>query len=94
VASALVNTTQQVGGSLGTPLFNTVAASATAGFIVAHGRGSVAAGTVHGFAVAFALGVGFLDPAAIVSAVVFTAHGDDLPGTVVVPSGTGDPAPA
>ena len=66
VASALVNTTQQVGGSLGTALLNTVAASATASFIVAHGRGSVAAGTVHGFAVAFALGAGFLALAAIV----------------------------
>ncbi len=79
VASALVNTTQQVGGSLGTALLNTVAASATAGFIVAHGRGSVAAGTVHGFAVAFAIGAGFLALAAIVSAVFVTAHGDDLP---------------
>ena len=75
---APVNTTQQVGGSLGTALLNTVAASATASFIVVHGRGSVAAGTVHGFAVAFALGAGFLALGALVSPVFVTAHGDDL----------------
>ncbi len=91
VASALVNTTQQVGGSLGTALLNTVAASVTASFIVAHGRGSVAAGTVHGFAVAFAIGAGFLALGAIVSAVFVTAHGDDLPNPAATPSQT-DPA--
>ena len=37
VASALVNTTQQVGGSLGTALLNTIAATATATYIAAHG---------------------------------------------------------
>ena len=36
VASALVNTTQQVGGSLGTALLNTVAASATAAYLASH----------------------------------------------------------
>ncbi len=36
VASALVNATQQVGGSLGTALLNTVAASATASYLLAH----------------------------------------------------------
>jgi hypothetical protein len=92
VASALVNTTQQVGGSLGTALLNTVAASATASFIVAHGRGSVAAGTVHGFAVAFAIGAGFLALAALVSAVFVTAHGDDLPTPAAMPSSAVDPA--
>ncbi len=39
VASALVNTTQQVGGSLGTALLNTIAASATGHYIAAHGFG-------------------------------------------------------
>jgi MFS family permease len=36
VASALVNTTQQVGGSLGTALLNTFATSATASYIATH----------------------------------------------------------
>jgi hypothetical protein len=34
VASAMVNTSQQVGGSIGTALLNTVAADATAGWLL------------------------------------------------------------
>ncbi len=44
VASALVNTTQQIGGSLGTALLNTLAATATANYIAVHGRRFAAAG--------------------------------------------------
>src|ERR1700710_333375 len=36
VASALVNTGQQVGGALGTALLNTIAATAAASYLVAH----------------------------------------------------------
>lgn len=36
IASAMVNTTQQVGGSLGTALLNTFATSATASYLVTH----------------------------------------------------------
>jgi EmrB/QacA subfamily drug resistance transporter len=53
VASALVNTTQQTGGSLGTALLNTVAASATANYVTAHGPSALGAGLVHGYTVAF-----------------------------------------
>ncbi len=55
VASALVNTTQQVGGALGTAFLNTVAASSTAAFLVARVvTPSVArSATVHGFTTAF-----------------------------------------
>ncbi len=69
VASALVNTTQQIGGSLGTALLNTVAATATASYIAVHGRSFVPAGLVHGYSVAFAVGAGFLVVAALVTAV-------------------------
>jgi hypothetical protein len=72
VASAMVNTTQQVGGSLGTALLNTVAATATASYIRANGRASLPAGLVHGYAVAFAVGAGLLAAAAVVSAVLVT----------------------
>jgi EmrB/QacA subfamily drug resistance transporter len=88
VASALVNTTQQVGGSLGTALLNTVAATATASYVVAHGRAATQAGVVHGFAVAFAVGAGFLLLGAIVSAVLVTATKQDLAVAA------GAPAPA
>jgi EmrB/QacA subfamily drug resistance transporter len=73
VASALVNTTQQIGGSLGTALLNTLAATATASYIVAHGVAATQAGVVHGFAVAFAVGAGLLALGAIVSAVFISA---------------------
>jgi EmrB/QacA subfamily drug resistance transporter len=74
VASALVNTTQQVGGSLGVALLNTIAASATAGYIVDHGAGSTAAGLVHGYTVGFAWGVGALALGAILSLILVTTH--------------------
>jgi EmrB/QacA subfamily drug resistance transporter len=49
VASALVNTGQQVGGSIGTSLLNTMAASATAAYITAHVvRGGLAGGHLAG----------------------------------------------
>ncbi len=73
VASALVNTAQQVGGSLGTALLNTVAATATATYIATHGPVYARAGLVHGYSVAFAIGAGMLAAAALVSAVFVSA---------------------
>jgi EmrB/QacA subfamily drug resistance transporter len=73
VASALVNTTQQIGGSLGTALLNTLAATATASYLVSRGVAATQAGVVHGFAIAFAVGAGLLALGAIVSAVFISA---------------------
>jgi EmrB/QacA subfamily drug resistance transporter len=55
VASATVNTMQQIGGSLGTALFSTLAASATTSYLAGTkpGAGVVAQATVHGYTVAF-----------------------------------------
>jgi EmrB/QacA subfamily drug resistance transporter len=58
VASAAVNTTQQVGGSIGTALLNTIAASAAASYAAAHiGRGPqqavLATAAVHSYTVIF-----------------------------------------
>ena len=57
VASALVNTMQQVGGSIGTAALSTVALTATAGYLTAHHTGPLAQVTasVHGYTVAFAV---------------------------------------
>jgi EmrB/QacA subfamily drug resistance transporter len=57
VASALVNTMQQVGGSIGTAALSTVALTATAAYLTAHhvGRLAPATAAVHGFSVAFAV---------------------------------------
>ncbi|WP_082556251.1 MFS transporter [Aeromicrobium sp. Root472D3] len=86
VASALVNTTQQVGGSLGTALLNTIAASATAGYITANGVAQTPEGLVHGYTVAFTWGLGALILAAVLSLVLVTKQrpaatdeGDETP---------------
>jgi EmrB/QacA subfamily drug resistance transporter len=55
VASALVNATQQTGGTMGAALINTIATSATATYVAAHGRSAAAltAGSIHGYTTAF-----------------------------------------
>jgi EmrB/QacA subfamily drug resistance transporter len=67
VASALVNTMQQVGGSVGTAALSTVALTATASYLAAHhaGRSAPAIAATHGYTVAFTVsaalfGVGVL----------------------------------
>jgi EmrB/QacA subfamily drug resistance transporter len=63
VASAMMNTSQQIGGSLGTALLNTVAATATSNYIASHaqmGKTVQVYGMVHGFTVAFQVGAIFL----------------------------------
>ncbi|MGH9172118.1 MAG: MFS transporter [Acidimicrobiales bacterium] len=67
VASAMVNATQQVGGSLGMALLNTVAASATASFLVAHAGGSIPRALVHGYTTAFGVSAALLGLAAVTS---------------------------
>jgi len=69
VASALVNTTQQVGGSLGTALLNTIAASATTSYLAVHAHSAIttANGLVHGYTTAFVYAAAFLGFATIAS---------------------------
>ncbi|MDO8645354.1 MAG: MFS transporter [Candidatus Planktophila sp.] len=69
VASAMVNTSQQIGGSLGTALLNTVAATATATFAAANtslGENAQAYALTHGFTVAFKFSAAFLFIGAVV----------------------------
>ncbi len=66
-ASALVNTMQQVGGSLGVAFLNTIATSATAAYAGSHGGFSKAA-EVHGFTTAFAISAGIMALAFVVVA--------------------------
>ena len=51
VASAMVSTSQQVGGSIGTALLSTLAASAVTDYVATHGPGAAAA--VEGYTTAF-----------------------------------------
>ena len=81
VASALVNATQQVGGSMGTALLNTVAASATASYLLAH-HGNPAFGNqalVHGYSVGFTVSAAILFVAVIVAGTLVRASRADLP---------------
>ena len=68
VASALINTSQQVGGSLGTALLNTVAATATTSYMTANATKSPLFGLTHGFTVAFTVSAVLLIIGAIVLA--------------------------
>jgi hypothetical protein len=81
-ASALVNTMQQVGGSLGVAFLNTIATNATASYAVAHGGVSNAA-VVHGFTSAFAVGVGIMALAGIVVVALIRPKSSDAGGSVV-----------
>ncbi len=80
VASALVNTTQQVGGSLGTALLNTIAASAATAYLVSrvHSVGDGRAAVVHGYTTAFTVSAGLLLLAAVASGTLIRASRHDL----------------
>jgi predicted MFS family arabinose efflux permease len=73
VASAMVNTAQQIGGSLGTALLNTAAAGATASYLALHTLAPRAAGLVYGFSVATAWGVAILLLGAVAAALLINA---------------------
>ena len=67
MASALVNTMQQVGGSIGTSALSTIALTATASYLIAHHTSPLAPAiaATHGYTVAFSvsaalLGLGFI----------------------------------
>ncbi|GAA2750936.1 DHA2 family efflux MFS transporter permease subunit [Kitasatospora cinereorecta] len=71
-ASAIINSAQQVGGSIGTALLNTIAASATATWLATAGRDPgnpaiQAQGAVHGYAVATVVAAGILLLAAVIA---------------------------
>jgi EmrB/QacA subfamily drug resistance transporter len=88
VASALVNTCQQVGGSIGTALLNTIAASALSSYLVTHGHSAAAqaGAAVHSYVIAFWVAAAIFAGAAVVSGLVLrpgvlsqTARGEAVP---------------
>jgi EmrB/QacA subfamily drug resistance transporter len=72
VASAMVNTCQQVGGSIGTALLNTIAASALTSYLVTHGHSptAVAEAAVHSYVVAFWVSAAIFAGAAVVCGLI------------------------
>ena len=96
VASALVNTSQQVGGSIGTALLNTLAATAAADYLASHlpPTPAVAAqAAVHSYAVAYSWGAGIFAFGAVLAALLFRRRTQPDPAAAVLASTT-ETAPA
>ena len=76
VTSAMTNTSQQIGASIGTALLNTIAAAATATYLATHAHTSdvQANATVHGYATASAWVAGIFVLAAVVAGVLINVH--------------------
>jgi hypothetical protein len=72
VASALVNTMQQVGGSIGTAALSTIALTATASYLAAHHTGPLAPAiaATHGYTTAFAVSAGIFGLGVILAIVL------------------------
>jgi hypothetical protein len=81
VASAMFNTTQQVGGAVGTALLNTLFASAISSYVATHGTGAAAraSAAISGYSTAFGWATGIFVAGAVITA-------------LILPSGS--PAPA
>jgi len=86
----MVNTSQQVGGAIGTALLNTIAASATTAYIKDHIAGATSKsqqqlvalqGQVHGYTNAIWFAVGML---VLASAIVVTLVNAGSPGSTTV----------
>jgi EmrB/QacA subfamily drug resistance transporter len=95
VASALLNTSQQVGGSLGTALLNTLYAGAVTGFLTDNlspnaDKAQIGQTTndafMHGYHVAFFWGSVMLMIALIVAVVLVNAKKDDIPTEAGAPA--------
>lgn len=88
VASALLNTAQQLGGALGTALLNTLFASAVSAYLVDHASaGAVSAASIHGYHVAFAVGAGLIAAATVLTLILINARRSDVTADpVLVPA--------
>jgi len=87
VASAMVNTSQQVGGAIGTALLNTIAADATASYLTGHLAGATTEparrlvelqGMVHGYTSAIWWAVGILLLSALIAFTFVTSRGQGV----------------
>jgi EmrB/QacA subfamily drug resistance transporter len=100
VASAMVNTSQQVGGSIGVALLNTLAATAATDYLTTHSASAdVAANAmIASYATAYWWGAGFFAVGAVVAALLFRrrsqglslSHGATAPAAGAGASGSAD----
>ncbi|MET9290389.1 MFS transporter [Streptomyces sp. NPDC003077] len=97
VASAMINTSQQVGGAIGTALLNTIAASATTAYATSHAAGARSLDAlklqslVHGYTTAIWWAVGILLLSALI-AFTFITTGHQGGGRTAASSGDGEDA--
>jgi len=72
VASAMVNTCQQIGGSIGTALLNTIAADVLSSYLVTHGTSltAQAEGAVHSYTIAFWVAAAIFAAAAVICGLI------------------------
>jgi MFS family permease len=85
-ASALTNVVQQVGGSVGTALLNTIAVSVATRYVTAHQPTTalvVERASIHGYGVAFWWGAAIFGFGAIVTYFVLEAGVPEFEGDVV-----------
>jgi EmrB/QacA subfamily drug resistance transporter len=90
VASAVLNSSQQVGGSLGTALLNTVFASTVTAFLAAHANSpdeitqQSPHALIHGYHVAFLWGAVLLTAALLCAIYIVNAKKEDVPADASV----------
>ncbi|GHE54792.1 EmrB/QacA subfamily drug resistance transporter [Streptomyces sp. 2132.2] len=99
VASAMVNTSQQVGGAIGTALLNTIAASATTAYLTDHAAAVAAGGPaaklvqaqamVEGYSSAIWWAVGILVASATIALTLITTGRPGAGGPVASGDGAG-----
>jgi len=98
VASAMVNTSQQVGGSIGTALLNTLAATAATDYLASHSPVTEAIGAqaaIASYSTAYLWGAGFFAFGAVLSALLFRRRGQglSLANAHLPAAGAGAPSP-
>lgn len=89
-ASALVSTSQQVGGAIGTALLNTLATTAAAAYIADHAPATpevIAEASLHSFDTAYGWSAGIFLGGAVLAAVLFRRRGDRVARQAAVPAG-------
>jgi EmrB/QacA subfamily drug resistance transporter len=89
-ASAVLNSTQQIGATVGTSLLNTFYASAVSSYVVSHHLSPSAfnpLAAIHGYHVAFWIGVGFVATAFVAVLVLVNAGKDATTTQPAVPAG-------
>jgi hypothetical protein len=77
IAAAMVNTSQQVGGSVGTALLSTIFATAVSSYASVHQHvaGLAGAASIHGYSTAFEWAAGLFGAGLLVAALVLPTDG-------------------